>query len=388
MSIRGVVIRSRSRDVQINELEDKIEKLKKVLWHTRKELSKVERFEYGSYSSGNLEWSDKWKSSAGKRVLFLANVDHAGSLYDWAKAVNKYTTYAVRVVSFNKHKYNFPQDLVFPNPKYADSDIEKLLKEADILHIKDESGFFNNKNNLPLTLISKQQIPRVFTHYGGQARKFKDDKRYRKFVEQFDARVAITPDLCYPWFKGEFIPHAININKYKYSWKPGELITHSPSRPHRKGTSSFENALKAISDNKFTLDIITDQDYTVCQERKKNGAFFFDQAGKEEVSDLGINDVIGWYGKSAVESMAYGIPTFAHLSNVALEQSGLEPEKIPIFNLPLETDGMISVLKNVMNLNESNIRDISIATRKWAESFHSEKAVAEKLSALYKKLLT
>ena len=374
VSVREAIIRTGSSDVQINELQNKIEKLKKVLWHTRKELSKVERYEYGSYSPGNTEWANKWKNSEGKRVLYLANLDHAGSFYDWANAVNKYTVYAVRVITFNRHKYNFPQDLIFPNPKYVESEIEELLKEADILHIKDESGFFSNSNNLPTSLISKENIPRVFTHYGGQARKY--------------AKVAITPDLCYPWFNGEFIPHAINVDDYKYSWKPGKLITHSPSRPGRKGTDNFETAIKSIPDCKFTLDIITDLDHVTCQERKRSGAFFFDQAGKEEVSDLGINDVIGWYGKSAVESMAYGIPTFAHLSKIALQQSGLDSAQIPILNLPLETDEMIPVLQNVMNMDDNEVKKLSIATRKWVEDFHSEKAVAEKLSALYEKLLS
>jgi hypothetical protein len=158
----------------------------------------------------------------------------------------------------------------------------------------------------------------------------------------------------------------------------------------RKGTAAFAEAVAALGGQSFNLDIITGVDHRTAVRRKQEATLFFDQSGRENPDVLGIDEVIGWYGKSAVEAMAAGIPTLAHLSKQALEQSGFtetERAALPVINVPLDAAGMRGVLEELSRKSETELRELSGKTRAWAEAFHSDEAVGPKLAALYDELL-
>jgi hypothetical protein len=67
-----------------------------------------------------------------------------------------------------------------------------LVNEADIIHIKDEIGFFTGNNKLDPRMFAWSEKPRVYTAYGGQMRKFRDVPKYRNYVLSHDARIALT----------------------------------------------------------------------------------------------------------------------------------------------------------------------------------------------------
>jgi hypothetical protein len=323
-------------------------------------------------------------------VLYVVHSDTAGSFFDWARAVNRHTQCAVRVATFNRHPFGFEHDLLFPNPRYVDSGLDVLISEANLLHVKDEKGFFDGSNELPPELFLDCPVPKVFTQFGGFSRKLGRDPAYRVFTRRFEGRVAITPDLCYPWYEGRFIPHAMDVKSVPYCWRPGRVIAHSPSQMQRKGTAAFAEAVAALGGQSFNLDIITGVDHRTAVRRKQEATLFFDQSGRENPDVLGIDEVIGWYGKSAVEAMAAGIPTLAHLSKQALEQSGFtetERAALPVINVPLDAAGMRGVLDELSRKSETELRELSGKTRAWAEAFHSDEAVGPKLAALYDELL-
>jgi hypothetical protein len=372
------------RDAAIDELSKQYKKAAGKCSLLQSELAKATRFELGSFVPGIAAFREKWTLTPGKRVLFYTPKDYSGSFFKWAEGLHRYSDYAVRMIAYSGHRFQYQTDLLLPNPKLQASDIRAILEETDVIHIKDEQELFLNRGSEEAQLILNSRKPLVFTHYGGYARKFKDDPDYQNFVSGFAGRVAMTPDLCYKWFDGVFIPHSIDTDLYQYSWQDGQTIAHSPSLESRKGTADL---LEAISDLPLTIDLIKDVPHQECMVRKHRASFFFDQAGKEREEKLGVGDVIGWYGNSALESAVCGIPTIAHLSEVAFERAAMAGCDISatckIINTPLGADGIRSTLLQLISMSSNEREILSIATRKWVEDFHSYRVCATRLSQLY-----
>jgi hypothetical protein len=354
----------------------------------RKQLDSLPRYEFGSYSPGVESWGQRWQERPGHRVLLYARVDYAGSFFKWSAAINAYTEYAARLIVFARHRYGYPLDLVFlPNADQDESapdpGLDELIEQADIVHLKDETGFYLESNGLPPDLFSRFGKPMVFTHYGGYARKHMDDPGYRDFVLGFDARVAMTPDLCFEWFDGTYVPHSVDTRQFAYSWRDGPLLGHSPSTRERKGT---EDLLAAIDGLDVELELIQGVPHDECLERKALCNLFFDQAGRER-PELGTDRPIGWYGNSALESAVHGIPTIAHLSEEAFDGAARGGRDIrgrcPIINTPLGVKGIRSTISEYFELPAGERRELSLRTRQWIEDFHSSQVVAAQLAEIY-----
>jgi len=355
----------------------------------RLELAKAERYEYGSYTPGVKEWGEKWESRSGRRVLLYAYRDYSGSFYNTAEALNRHSDFAARLIVFARHPYGYDLDLVMPNPRVLQSGLSDLLHEADIIHIKDETGFFTGSNLLPKDMLTKAEKPMVFTHYGGYARAFEQNTAYRSYVRSFPAVVAMTPDLVFEWLSAEYIPHPIDTDRFPYSWTDGRVLAHSPSTASRKGTAELLQALEGLD---IELDLIQNVSHSECMARKARCNVFFDQAGHESRRDLGTTAVIGWYGNSALEAAVHGIPTIAHLSEEAFrgaDRAG-RPEvrtKCMILNTAPGVEGIRRTLSRYLELSPEERRHLSERTRTWIETFHSYQAVGERLSNLYNRVL-
>ena len=357
----------------------------------RGEAVTLPRYQYGSLTPGIPGWRERWLSLPGKRILLYAKKDYSGSFMGWATAINEFTDFAARLVVLGAHAYEYQVDLLFLPSTIGDSDFDRLRDEADIIHVKDETGFFDGNNRLPPDIFTATGKPMVFTHYGGYARKCESDEQYRRFVQGFDARIAMTPDLNYPWFDGEFIPHSVDVRKYPFSWRDGNVVSHSPSTRGRKGTAEFLEAVAGLEARGIALDLIENVSHAECVARKARATLFFDQAGKERVESLGIDTIVGWYGNSALEAAAYGIPTIAHLSEEAFagaERAGRDVRQTcAILNTPLGAEGIRTTIAQFFELSPDDREAISHETRSWIDSFHSYAAVAAELRRVYASLL-
>lgn len=357
----------------------------------RLELSKVEKYPYGSLRLPQEEWQQRWESSPEKRVLLYAYCDYSGSFFKWAEAINRYTEYAARLVVLHPHQYDYPLDLVLPFPNSGlPSGLEQLVSEANIIHIKDEIGFFNGSNGLPSDLFSRFKKPMVFTHYGGFARKFSENREYIKYVNSYDSRVSMTPDLIFPWFKGRYIPHSVDTDKYLHIWKDGKIVAHSPSTKARKGTIELEAALKNLP--MLSYNLIHNVSHKESIERKSGSSLFFDQAGREIEKKLGISKIIGWYGNSAIEATAFGVPTIAHLSDNSFEGAARAGhdlrEKCAIINTPIGAEGIQKTLEYFFfEMDDAARAECSLRTRLWTIDFHSYQSCAKELAQVYDGLI-
>jgi hypothetical protein len=342
------------------------------------------------------EWARRWRDAPGRRVLFFAPKDYSGSFFKWAEALNRHTDFAARLVVLSPHEYRYPLDLV-PHAVINDDwrSVRTLIEEADVLHLKDEKGFFNRSTPAPPDLLASRRpgTPLVFTAFGGYFRRRWADKAFRRYVAHFDARVAITPDLIYPDFDAEFIPHAIDTDRFPYSWEDGSVVSHSPSTAARKGTNQFFKALNRLRTEGLDLDVdvITGVSHDECLRRKQRSTLFFDQAGREIKHRLGSDTIIGWYGNSAIEAAVFGIPTIAHLSREAFDgarRAGRDIEDAcAIINTPYGADGIRGTIQRFFASSPAERFEYSNRTRRWIEDFHSYPACATALAALYQRYI-
>lgn len=361
-------------------------------------LEAVPRFRYCSYTAGVPGWERRWDDSPGRRVLLYAPRDFAGCVMNLAEATNRHTAFAARVASFTRHQFGYPGDLLMPPPGLDDSGWRRLLEEADVIHVVDETFFTDEAGPLPRDFyeglaelrqwILEKDSPRVYTHLGGYARKFRDDADYRRQVLACEARIALSPDLAFDWFDGDYVPIAIDTSRFDYAWADGRRIVHSPSKRRRKGTDIFLEAMSGID---AEIDLIEGVDHAECMARMRNSTLFFDQAGNEQPEKLGVDHVIGWYGTSAVEAQAYGIPTVAHLSREALDnarRSGRDiEERCAVLNVPRDPDGMRSVIQDFLRLDKVSRERLSRQARQWVEEFHDLSVVGPELATVYERVL-
>jgi tetratricopeptide (TPR) repeat protein len=367
-----------------------------------KDLASIFSWHHSTMTPGIKDWEKKWNNNPGKRILYFTPVDYSGSFYKWATAVNRFTEYAVRLVTLQFHEFGYPQDLVLPVSHQCEQSLRLMVGEADAVHIKDELGFFEEgkaRNELPLDIFTTSSKPLIYTLYGGKARRFCHDYYYRDHVNCFNVAVAMTPDIAYPWIENlYFVPHSVDVDAFQYDWHDGKMISHSPSSPSRKGTELFLQAIEKLDPSlEVELNLIQGVSHAECIARKRKSTLFFDQAGQQKSNFPGRSLVIGWYGNSALEAMVHGIPTLAHLDATALDNAqrlGVDMHKrCPILNVPMiygngGVEGMIEKVESFFRLSEDERKKLSLKTRKWVEEFHSYDVNGQQLAGIYRRLLS
>ncbi|WP_026060085.1 glycosyltransferase [Pseudaminobacter salicylatoxidans] len=352
--------------------------------------------DHRSLTPGRSDWAEKWVNCEGKRILFFTVTDYSGSFYKWAEAVNRHTPHAVRMVSLFRHRYGYPLDILSMRgdllvSRFPDvlNELLKLIDEADIIHLKDQDGFWRGRNSLPKTLLTQFRKPMVYTLYGGTARKDETDIGFQRYVASHDAIIAMTPDLCFDWNESVFIPHNIDEDLYPFRWEDGSLIMHTPSSPHRKGTEFFRPAAERLAlEVSGRVEVITGTKHEYIMRHKPNATIFFDQAGRETEENGG--KLIGWYGNSALEAAVFGVPTMAHLSEEAIERalrSGYDVSKHSgLLNVAPNEEGIYRTMREFFDRSAEERKQVANRTRKWIEEHHSYRSTAAKLSAVYEKL--
>lgn len=334
-----------------------------------------------------------WILSRGKRIILWSRYDFAGSGYRITEAVNLTTNHHVEYVVLAPFKY--PEKLPrYPAiGKYTDKTIDIypddinrlqwLLDQADVIHFKGDSV-----PELPegLNLHLPPRVKVVVTVAGTFFRRGENVPEaisqpiaeIQEYVLRSDARTTMTPELNYPDYDGKYIPQSYDSTVVPYSYDPPDLqqeplrIAHSPSDSLKKGTNVFQKACEVVQEEgyKVETDIYSKVSYQESIDRKRAAHVFFDQ------------NLLGWYGNSALEAMAAGVPVMAHLSDQATQQAG-DIGQPPIIETGQTVESMADALRSLFT---QDLGKISEETKAWCDTKHSYEATGKQYGELYNRL--
>jgi hypothetical protein len=319
------------------------------------------------------------------KVALISHQDYAGSGYRMVEAVNlnskifsEYFVYAPMAHPSKLPRYPalFVRDgdkLMMPNE--TGNRLQTLFSDADIIHFKGDdppdSYYMKELNVTPKKTI--------VTVHGSMFRRGDSTtampKAELKEYASADLRTVGDPTLAYEGFDCIFTQIPYPTHKFDVTWENRKtaVIAHSPSTKDKKGTDKFEEAIELLlkADYDVKADIIHNVSYEECLLRKSEATIFFDQSE------------CGWYGNSAVEAMAFGIPTLAYISPEAFKGAQGKLGAMPPIDCGNTAESIFCALKGIL---DGDMVKQSKAMRKWAVDFHSYKTVGEMWTKIYKGL--
>lgn len=313
------------------------------------------------------------------KVVMLSTKDYAGSGRKITEAVGRYGV-DVSIYTLERHQYGYPVDGTI-----ADGDAEKIkrqVKAADVIHFKGDEPPKDDWFGVPIPA----HVPKIITVGGSSFRRNKEGKRnavcngHYPLSDYFTAKVrtAITPDLNYPEFEGIYTQHCIDSTAAPYTWKKRRvpIIMHCPSMRRKKGTEMILTAVRLLKEQGYAFDfrLIENVSNKECIEAKKKASIYIDQLS-----------FTGFYGMSAVESMQFGVPTIAYISQQAREQAMGKVDNCPVISPFMSAYGLFEHLKFYLD-NLSYLEDVSYLTKVWANEFHSYETVGRLWLDIYNSL--
>ena len=318
--------------------------------------------------------------------------DHVGSGYAIAEAISLNTNHFVEymvllddISGHNTHKYPYlykkKTDIgAEPNswevPETVLGYAQGMIDSADIIHFKGDEIPIDGKF-YGLKIPDKKSIITVGGSFFRRGNTITSMPKHEisEYVEMFDVRTAITPDLNYPEFKGNWMPHAYDCMSINNTWKNNKIpiIAHSPGLENKKGTEEFNEACRILKDEgiKFDIDIIEDESRANALERVSHATIFF-----AEMSGC------GWYGMSGVEAMSMGIPTVAYLSDEAIRQGNCGDTAV--INCGKTIDTIVDTLKIL--LTDYDLKTLSKKSHQYAKDTYSYEVMGKTWRGIYEDL--
>ncbi len=250
-----------------------------------------------------------------------------------------------------------------------------LLNDADIIHFKGDDP----PDSYYLKELQVEPKKTIVTVHGSMFRRGNSTTAMPiAELSAYDSctlRTVGDPTLAYDGFDCIFTQIPYPTHKFDVTWKPREvpIIAHSPSTKDKKGTDKFIKAMNLLKANGYNVrsDIIHGVSYNECIRRKSEATIFFDQSE------------VGWYGNSAVEAMAFGIPTLAYIAPEAFKGSQGKLDMMPPIDCGNTVESIYTALKEIL---DGDIVLRSQQMRKWAEDFHSYKTVGKMWDKIYRGL--
>jgi len=316
----------------------------------------------------------------------LSHHDYAGSGYRIVEAVNlnsktfaEYFVYAPVATPPNlkRHPALFvlDKDKLYM-PSQTGERLHTLFNDADIIHFKGDDP----PDSYYMKELAVTPRKTIVTVHGSMFRRGGVESVCMpigelKEYESADLRTIGDPTLNYEGFDCIFTQIPYPTHEFERTWsnrKPA-IIAHSPSTKDKKGTDKFEEAIEMLKAVGYDVesDIIHNVSHSECLKRKSEATIFFDQSE------------CGWYGNSAVEAMAFGIPTLAYIAPEAYKGAQGKIDKMPPLDCGNTSESIFKALKDIL---DGDMVELSNQMRKWAVDFHSYKTVGEMWSKIYKGL--
>ena len=315
------------------------------------------------------------------QICMLSISDYAGSGEEIKKSILSVSDeFEMLTIRTKPHKYGYKSDYIITKDNIEQ--LQKIIDESDIIHFKGDEMISRNWFGLNIPETKK-----IIITVGGSGFRRGLDKivcqewhPISDYLKISNLRTTITPDLNYPEFEAIYTPHGLDIESKPYTWMERDIpiIQHSPSSRDKKGTDDI--ILPALQDlkkegYKFIVELIENVSNEECEELKKNGTIFIDQISST-----------GFYGRSAIESMQYGIPTIAYISDLSKKQSN----GFINTNCKVQSASNVEELKKTLRVlltEKKLIKKLSMETKDYANSKHSYYFVGNMWSNIYKGIL-
>ena len=314
--------------------------------------------------------------------------DYGGSGWQICEAVRRTGGAEMLHIRSRPHRFGYPTDIdLDPRRRASMVRAQEAVNGADILHFKGD----DLPSSRPWAGITiPRTTPTIITVGGsGFRRRLTHAAPHRlqrhpimDYVSYFDSRVALTPDLNYEDFRGQWVPAAIDCDGVPLAFKapigangkPKIIIGHSPSSRRMKGTDDvLVPAVETLRREGLNVElkIIEGVSHEECVDAKMGLTIFWDQC------------IVGAYGNSALEAMQFGIPTMCWLAPKTLVQARGRLDGCPMVNFDPTPDGCAEAIRGLLS------QDLSVVareTRRWTREVHGYGTVGRKYMELYRQL--
>lgn len=208
-------------------------------------------------------------------------------------------------------------------------------------------------------------------------------KKLNRYIKLSDYIFSVNPDLLYNLGpNSSFLPYTpINSekwvsNNHNKKFKEPLVIGHAPTNRATKGTDHIENAIDELKNEGYDFKYLKIENIPHNEIKEKLLTL-----------DLLIDQCLaGWYGGVAIEVMSLGIPCMAYTREEDfhfLEDSF--KHELKVININPET--VKEKLKEFLICSIEEKNKLSKDSKAFALKNHSEKQVAKKTLAIYKRLL-
>lgn len=299
-----------------------------------------------------------------KILIISSGQDTGGQGYRIKRAFDKYAPdFEVRAMALSETFIKYPRDLAW------DADLAaQLYTEADVVHHKNGLALYERFDD-------GQRKPTMIHHQGTRLRDHADAVN-AEAMSVGAVQIVSTVDLLADVEGGTWIPSPFDLDaireKYRRPRKNRTLrIGHAPTNRKAKGTAEIVEVLSRLSRwHDFEVDVIEQVEWKVCLSRKGR-------------CDIYIDQVTHGYGNNTIECWAMGIPVITGWSDPEdrdrfMEQTGIAPPFVEANHETLE-DQLETLIRSA-DLREHYGR----IGREFAEVFHSERAVVERLAPIYR----
>ncbi len=197
-------------------------------------------------------------------------------------------------------------------------------------------------------------------------------RKYIAFLKEYvDCFIVQDPEMQDFFPEAKIIPRVMNISEWNYVGpvnKKKILIVHAPSSKKVKGSEFVKTAIKKLQREglDFKYKSISGVSHAEAREWYERADIIIDQL------------LIGWYGVLTLEGMALGKPVVVYVREELLERF---EHKLPIQNANPET--IVDSLRELI-LDPEKRERLGRQGRRFVETYHDVKKVAEKLQQVYR----
>lgn len=260
---------------------------------------------------------------------------------------------------------HYPTDLDWDEQKALD-----LYERADVVHHK------NGMLAYPLLDVGARK-PAILHHQGSRLRKHPREVS-GEGVTAGATQIVSTVDLLADAPGSTWLPTPYDLDwlrdRYRRPHGSGRIrIGHAPTNYAAKNTSAIMKALDVVArKHPIEVDLIEQARWKVCLSRKG-------------LCDIFIDQITLGYGNNAVEAWAMGIPVVSGFAEPAdraafVEQTGIDGDAMPFH----EATAVNLVARIEQLVVDAELRaEVGRRGRAYAEAFHDERAIVERLKVLY-----